>query len=111
MPRLMLAPALYNPSAFSLERVRRDHAEWTAWLSSAAFEDVLFGQKAGAVSSGDLNHNNWYSWLNVEPPLLKLLHALFRLAIYGSIGIQIAKRIAYLPDIASGDRQLRDVWL
>lgn len=71
----LIAPAVFNPSAFSLGEVQKDYAEWTAWLRSTAFEDFFFGQKAGARSTGDLAQNNWFSWLNVRARPAHLAHA------------------------------------
>jgi len=92
----LLAPALNNPFAFTVTGLQADRAEWTAWLHSEAFEDWFFGQKAG-LATGELNQNNWYSWLNAEPTHLKLLHAIARLFIYGTIAILAVMRSVYSP--------------
>ena len=92
----LLAPALYNPFAFTLTGLQADRTEWAAWLHSEAFEDWFFGQKAGSAT-GELNQNNWYSWLNAEPTHLKLLHAIARLFIYGTIAILALQRSVYSP--------------
>ena len=105
----LFAPALYNPFSFSLAEIRRDFREWTTFLRSTAFDDFHYGQKAGAVD-GDLKQNNWYSWLNVEPTHLKLLHALFRLVIYYCLFYVILMRITYVPSLQVDQRTVEDRW-
>jgi len=103
----LLAPVLYNPFAFSLTELRTDWPKWTTFLRSADFEDFYYGQKAGEAT-GSLMHNNWFCWLNVEPTSLKRMHAVFRLAIYGLIGLTITAQVMYLPG-ASGAKESRTI--
>ena len=70
----------------------QDLKRWSQWLRSDAFEDWFYGQKASA-STGDLSHNNWFSWLNAEPTLSKTLGSLWGLVLYGCISLAIALRI------------------
>lgn len=46
-----------------------------------------------------MSQNNWFSWLNAEPLLLKTCHAITRLLIYGCIGVSILNMIVYVPDV------------
>lgn len=95
----LFAPAIYNPFSFQLSSVKEDYTEWSEWVRSAKFEDEYFGQKAGQVQEGDMSQNNWFSWLNAEPLLLKTCHAITRLLIYGCIGVSILNMIVYVPDV------------
>ena len=92
------APAINNPFGFTLSGIKDDSAEWSAWLHSEGFDDYFYGQKAGA-SSGELNQNNWFSWLNREPTGLKLIHAIARIAIYGVIAILILAHAVFVPSV------------
>jgi hypothetical protein len=94
----LFAPTLYNPFAFDLASLKRDYIEWSEWVRSAKFEDFYFGQKAGQVGEGDFAHNSWWSWLNAEPFILRLLHSFFRLAVYGTVGLCIFQRIVTIPN-------------
>ena len=97
----LFAPAIYNPFSFTLNEVGKDFSEWMAWVRSTAFEDAVLGQQAGQVGVGDLKQNNWYSWINAEPIVLKLSHAIARLVIYGAIGISICRRMLDLTAFSS----------
>merc|ERR1711871_56681 len=57
-----IGPALYNPLAFSYKDVLEDIRTWGHWIRSEKFQTWLLGQAASS-DQGDLNHNNWYSWL------------------------------------------------
>ena len=92
------APALMNPFGFTLAGVKQDQQEWSAWLHSEDFDAFFYGQKAG-TTTGELNQNNWFSWLNAEPTHLKLIHAIARLSIYGVITLLILQRVVYVPTI------------
>jgi len=110
----LFAPAIYNPFAFNLTAIKRDYTEWSEWVRSAKFESHFFGQEAGQVQAGDFSQNNWFSWLNAEPFVLKLLHASARFLIYGVIGVSIVQRIVYVPDfqryeVSTGQHQLFQV--
>ena len=93
----LLAPALYNPSAFSIEEIRSDYLAWSAWLRSPAFEENFYGHTASNFATGSLSQDNWFSWLNVEPLAVKLPRALLRLVIYTGIGFSIIGRIISFP--------------
>jgi hypothetical protein len=97
----LLSPAIYNPFAFTLSGVKADLQEWTKWVHGEGFEDFFYGQKADSAS-GELNQNNWYSWLNAEPTGLKLCHSIAKLLIYGSITLLILRRVLYVPIIGVG---------
>jgi len=95
----LFAPALNNPFAFTLSGLYQDRQEWAAWLYSEGFEDWFYGQKSGATL-GELNQNNWYSWLNAEPFQLRLGHAVAKLAIYGTITLLMLQQLIYVPAIS-----------
>ena len=97
----LFAPAIYNPFAFTLAGVRADMREWTNWLHSEKFDDFFYGQKAEAMT-GELNQNNWYSWMNVEPLGHRIIHSVARLFIYGTICLLILRRTIYMPSVSVG---------
>jgi len=87
-----IGPALYNPLAFSYKDVLEDIRTWGHWIRSEKFQAWLLGQEASS-DKGDLNHNNWYSWLNVEPTVLKLVLALYHFLLYATLGGAILLRM------------------
>ena len=95
----LMAPALYNPFAFSLADLRKDYNEWAAFLRSARYENHFYGHKEGDRERPSLTNNNWFSWLNAEPWSYRLITSLVKLAIWGAIAASIARTITYLPNI------------
>ena len=87
-----LGPAIYNPFGFSYKEGRLDIERWSQWMRSGAFDDWFYGQKASA-STGDLNHNNWFSWLNAEPTLAKTFMSVLNLFLYGTMSFSIGLRL------------------
>ena len=100
-----LGPALYNPLAFSYKDVLNDITTWGHWLRSEAFQTWLFGQEASS-EKGDLNHNNWYSWLNMEPTVLKVILAAYHSLLYGTLSIAITLRLQLIVSTETGSYKL-----
>jgi len=88
----LFGPAIYNPFAFTYKDIFSDLQGFSLWMRSEAFDDWFYGQQASA-STGDLSHNNWFSWLNAEPTLAKTCMSLFNLVLYfticGAIGLRL----------------------
>ena len=90
---LMLGPALFNPFAFTLTGLQSDARVWVSWLNSSAFHEWRLGGVEQGKRSVNFIQNHWFTWLNLEPPLLRLSAALWQLALYGAIAATVGLKL------------------